>query len=59
MDKLTRHEFLELVKVVKMLYGRDVAEEVIDYMNAAGEKVGLVKVRLYRPFWPWAMTKPS
>ncbi len=28
----------------------DVAEEVIDYMNAAGEKVGLIKVRLYRPF---------
>ena len=28
----------------------DVAEEVIDYMNASGEKVGLVKVRLYRPF---------
>ena len=28
----------------------DVAEEVIDYMRAAGEKVGLVKVRLYRPF---------
>ncbi len=28
----------------------DVAEEVIDYMNANGEKVGLVKVRLYRPF---------
>ncbi len=28
----------------------DVAEEVIDYMLAAGEKVGLVKVRLYRPF---------
>ena len=28
----------------------DVAEEVIDYMNAQGEKVGLVKVRLYRPF---------
>ena len=28
----------------------DVIEEVIDYMNAAGEKVGLVKVRLYRPF---------
>ncbi len=25
-------------------------EEVIDYMNAAGEKVGMVKVRLYRPF---------
>ncbi len=28
----------------------DVTEEVIDYMNAHGEKVGLVKVRLYRPF---------
>ena len=28
----------------------DVAEEVIDYLNARGEKVGLVKVRLYRPF---------
>ena len=28
----------------------DTAEEVIDYLNANGEKVGLVKVRLYRPF---------
>ncbi len=28
----------------------DCAEEVVDYLNAAGEKVGLVKVRLYRPF---------
>ena len=28
----------------------DVCEEVIDYLNARGEKVGLVKVRLYRPF---------
>ncbi len=28
----------------------DVAEEVIDYMLAQGEKVGLIKVRLYRPF---------
>ena len=28
----------------------DVAEEVIDYLNANGQKVGLVKVRLYRPF---------
>lgn len=25
-------------------------EEVVDYLNANGEKVGLVKVRLYRPF---------
>ncbi len=30
----------------------DVAEEVVDYLNAHGEKVGLVKVRLYRPFVP-------
>ncbi len=28
----------------------DVAEEVIDYLNAHGEKVGLIKVRLYRPW---------
>ncbi len=28
----------------------DVAEEVIDYLLAKGEKIGLVKVRLYRPF---------
>ena len=30
----------------------DVTEEVIDYMMAKGEKVGLIKVRLYRPFVP-------
>ena len=28
----------------------DVIEETIDYLNAHGEKTGLVKVRLYRPF---------
>lgn len=28
----------------------DVTEETIDYMRAQGEKVGLVKVRLFRPF---------
>ncbi|MBE6349830.1 MAG: pyruvate:ferredoxin (flavodoxin) oxidoreductase [Spirochaetaceae bacterium] len=28
----------------------DVAEEVVDYLNAKGEKVGLIKVRLYRPW---------
>ncbi len=27
-------------------------EETIDYLNARGEKVGLIKVRLYRPFAP-------
>ncbi|MDS0524554.1 pyruvate:ferredoxin (flavodoxin) oxidoreductase [Clostridium sp. SHJSY1] len=28
----------------------DVCEETIDYLNNKGEKVGLVKVRLFRPF---------
>ena len=28
----------------------DTIEETIDYLTAAGEKVGVVKVRLYRPF---------
>lgn len=28
----------------------DTIEEVVDYLNASGEKVGLIKVRLYRPF---------
>ena len=28
----------------------NVAEEVIDYLTAQGEKVGMVKVHLYRPF---------
>ncbi len=28
----------------------DCIEEVVDYLNAGGDKVGLVKVRLYRPF---------
>ncbi|MBR5490537.1 MAG: pyruvate:ferredoxin (flavodoxin) oxidoreductase, partial [Oscillospiraceae bacterium] len=28
----------------------DTAEEVVDYLCAKGEKVGLLKVRLYRPF---------
>ncbi len=35
----------------------DVAEEVIDYLTAAGEKVGLVKVRLYRPWVSSALLK--
>ncbi len=32
-------------------------EETIDYLNARGEKVGLIKVRLYRPFAPEYMMK--
>ena len=35
----------------------DVAEEVIDYLTAAGEKVGLIKVRLYRPWVSSALLK--
>ena len=35
----------------------DVAEEVIDYLTAKGEKVGLIKVRLYRPWSSQAILK--
>ena len=35
----------------------DVAEEVIDYLTAKGEKVGLIKVRLYRPWSSEAILK--
>ena len=43
--------------IVAMGSINDVAEEVIDYLMAKGEKVGLVKVRLYRPWVPEAFTK--
>ncbi len=36
--------------LVIMGSGADVAEEAINYLNAKGEKLGLIKVRLYRPF---------
>ena len=36
--------------IVAMGSACDTIEETIDYMLAAGEKVGVVKVRLYRPF---------
>jgi len=36
--------------LVCMGSGCDVAEETVDYLVGRGEKVGLVKVRLYRPF---------
>ena len=36
--------------LVIMGSGADVAEEAINYLNAKGEKHGLIKVRLYRPF---------
>jgi len=30
--------------------GAETAHETVDWMVARGEKVGIVKVRLYRPF---------
>jgi len=36
--------------IVVMGSGAEVAHETVDYLNAHGDKVGLLKVRLYRPF---------
>ncbi|HOM61527.1 MAG TPA: pyruvate:ferredoxin (flavodoxin) oxidoreductase [Anaerohalosphaeraceae bacterium] len=36
--------------IVIMGSGADVVHETVDYLNSRGEKIGLVKVRLYRPF---------
>jgi pyruvate-ferredoxin/flavodoxin oxidoreductase len=36
--------------IVVMGSGAEVAHETVDYLNTHGEKVGLLKVRLYRPF---------
>jgi pyruvate-ferredoxin/flavodoxin oxidoreductase len=36
--------------IVMMGSGAEAAHETVEYLNAHGEKVGLVKVRLYRPF---------
>ncbi len=36
--------------VLCMTTGGDVVQETIDYLNTQGEKVGLVKVRVYRPW---------
>jgi pyruvate-ferredoxin/flavodoxin oxidoreductase len=36
--------------IVMMGSGAEVAEDTVDYLLQQGEKVGLVKVRLYRPF---------
>ena len=36
--------------IVMMDSGAETAEETVDYLRARGEKVGLLKVRLYRPF---------
>ncbi len=36
--------------IVIMGSGADVAEEAVNYLNKKGEKLGVLKVRLYRPF---------
>ena len=36
--------------IVVMGTGAEVVEETVNYLNSKGEKLGLVKVRLYRPF---------
>ena len=43
--------------IIAMGSVNDVVEEVIDYLTAKGEKVGLVKVRLYRPWSSEAILK--
>jgi len=36
--------------IIIMGSGADVAEETVEYMTSLGEKVGIIKIRLYRPF---------
>ncbi|MCI8459043.1 MAG: pyruvate:ferredoxin (flavodoxin) oxidoreductase [Clostridia bacterium] len=36
--------------IIMMGSGCEAAEETVDYLNARGKKVGLLKIRLYRPF---------
>src|SRR5271157_3193218 len=36
--------------IVMMGSGAETAHETVDYLNRSGEKIGLLKVRLYRPF---------
>ncbi len=47
-DYVGHHEAERVV--VMMGSGAECAHEVVDHLVARGEKVGLVKVRLYRPF---------
>jgi pyruvate-ferredoxin/flavodoxin oxidoreductase len=43
--------------IILMGSGAECAEETVRYLNAAGEKTGVVKVRLYRPFDAAALLK--
>ena len=44
------NRFYEHHGVDPVSYTHLVADEVIDYLNARGEKVGIIKIRLYRPW---------
>ena len=41
--------------IIIMGSGAEAVHETVDYLNAQGEKVGVLKVRLYRPFSPELM----
>jgi len=43
--------------IIMMGSGAETAQEAVDYLNAKGEKYGLIKVRLYRPFSPKHLLK--
>ncbi|MGD8453774.1 MAG: pyruvate:ferredoxin (flavodoxin) oxidoreductase [Phycisphaerae bacterium] len=43
--------------IIMMGSGAEAAHEAVDYLTAKGDKVGLLKVRLYRPFFPEALFK--
>jgi pyruvate-ferredoxin/flavodoxin oxidoreductase len=43
--------------IVAMGSGCETIEEVVNHFQAKGEKVGMIKVRLYRPFAPEALFK--
>ena len=37
--------------IILMGSATDAAREAIDYLNANGQKVGMISVHLYRPWW--------
>jgi len=41
--------------IILMGSGAETVEETVDYLNTQGENVGLIKVRLYRPFDAYAL----
>ena len=43
--------------IIMMGSGAETTEETVNYLNKKGQKVGLIKVRLYRPFDSEALSK--